>query len=156
PKDKATIFAELQSKILQLQGLKCESNPRLDLGLGIINDSFPNGSFPTAAVHEFLCGAIEDTAASSGFVAGLLSSLTGDNGAVVWISSARRLFPPALKAFNIDPERFIFVDLKKEVDVLWAMDEALKCDAVSAVVGEMNDLGFTQSRRLQLAVEQSK
>jgi protein ImuA len=36
------------------------------------------------------------------------------------------------------------------------MDEALKCGAISAVVGELHDLDFTASRRLQLAVEQSK
>jgi protein ImuA len=35
------------------------------------------------------------------------------------------------------------------------MDEALKCSALTAVVGEMQEISFTASRRLQLAVEQS-
>jgi protein ImuA len=35
------------------------------------------------------------------------------------------------------------------------MEEALKCPALSAVVGEIRDLDFTASRRLQLAVERS-
>jgi protein ImuA len=48
------------------------------------------------------------------------------------------------------------VDLSKEKDVMWVMDEALKCPALSAVVGEKKDLSFTESRRLQLAVEQSQ
>jgi protein ImuA len=39
---------------------------------------------------------------------------------------------------------------------LWSMDEALKCGALSAVIGEMKDISFTASRRLQLAVEQSQ
>jgi protein ImuA len=36
------------------------------------------------------------------------------------------------------------------------MDEALKCNALSAVVGETREIDFTSSRRLQLAVEQSQ
>jgi protein ImuA len=74
----------------------------------------------------------------------------------MWIGTSRKIFPPALKAFGIEPDQFIFVDLQKEKDVMWAMDEALKCDALTAVVAEMQDLSFTESRRLQLAVERSK
>ena len=36
------------------------------------------------------------------------------------------------------------------------MEEALKCEALSAVIGELRDLDFTASRRLQLAVEKSR
>jgi len=36
------------------------------------------------------------------------------------------------------------------------MEEALKCEGLGAVVGEMQEIGFTASRRLQLAVEQSR
>ena len=35
------------------------------------------------------------------------------------------------------------------------MEEALKCKGLSAVIGEIPELSFTTSRRLQLAVEQS-
>ena len=77
-------------------------------------------------------------------------------GPVLWISTSRMLFPPALRHFGLQPDQFIFVDLQKEKDVLWAMDEALKCGALSAVVGELQELSFTASRRLQLAVEHSR
>ena len=36
------------------------------------------------------------------------------------------------------------------------MEEALKCDGLAAVVGEIQELSFMVSRRLQLAVEQSR
>jgi protein ImuA len=75
---------------------------------------------------------------------------------VLWISSSRTLFPPALKSFGLEPDRFIFIDLQKEKEVIWAMEEALKCEALSAVVGEIREIDFTASRRLQLAVEQSR
>jgi protein ImuA len=39
--------------------------------------------------------------------------------------------------------------------VAWATEESLKCRGISAVVGEMRNIDFTLSRRLQLAVEHS-
>ncbi|CAN5400565.1 ImuA family protein [soil metagenome] len=152
---KENIIAQLQEEILRIQKF-CRSTATVDMGLGSLAQAFPNHSFPLAAIHEFLSLGMEDAAATTGFVSGLLASIMGNNGAVVWISSSRKLFPPALKAMNIEPDRFIFLDLKNERDVLWAMDEALKCGALSAVIGEIRDLSFTESRRLQLAVEQSQ
>ncbi len=128
----------------------------VDLGLGPIKEAFPNGSFPLGAVHEFLLAGAEGAAATGGFIAGLLASLMGSGGTSLWISSARKLFPPALISFGLQPDRFIFIDLQKEKDVVWAMEEALKCGALTSVVAEMKEISFTDSRRLQLAVEQSK
>jgi protein ImuA len=98
----------------------------------------------------------EDGAATSGFISALLFSLVGNNGAIIWLSASRTIFPPALIQFGLAPDRFIFVDLKREKEILWAMEEALKCNALSAVVGEMREISFTASRRLQLAVEESQ
>ena len=98
----------------------------------------------------------EDGAAACGFIAGILSHLMGSSGAAIWISTARTLFPPALKTFGIQPDKIIFLDVKKPKDVLWAMEEALKCEVLTAVIGEVSELGFIESRRLQLAVERSK
>lgn len=153
---KTDILKNLQSEILRMEGFKASRSAALDVGLGAMRASFPNASFPLGAVHEFLSPQREDSASSSGFIAGLSASLMGIQGVTLWISAARTLFPPALTSFGLVPERFIFLDLKNEKEVLWAMDEALKCGALAAVVGEMRELDFTVSRRLQLAVEQSK
>jgi len=153
---KADIITQLQKDILLLQGFKSSSiGNTKNTGLGPVNAAFPNHTFPLGGVHEFLSMQKEDSAATGGFVAGLLATLMGSDGVIVWISSSRTIFPPALKTFGIEPDRIIFVDLKKEKDVLWAMEEALKCNGLIAVVGEMNEINFTESRRFQLAVEQS-
>ncbi|MBL0743551.1 ImuA family protein [Chryseolinea lacunae] len=156
PLNKADAFAALQMDILRLQGFKSSKGSAVDVGLGPILHAFPKATFPVGAVHEFLASQCEEAAATSGFVAGLLSALMGPFGTALWISASRTLFPPALKTFGIQPDRFVFVDLQKEKDVLWAMDEALKCGALTAVVGEVHDISFKASRRLQLAVEQSQ
>jgi len=154
---KADIIAQLQRDILPLQGFKIASkNTVLDAGLGPIKNAFPNASFPFGAIHEFISTGMEDAAATSGFVAGLISSIMRSNGALIWISASRTIFPPALKSFGISPDRIIFIDLQKEKEIMWAMEEALKCKGLSAVIGEMQELNFTASRRLQLAVEQSR
>lgn len=154
--EKSNLLTTLQSDILRLQGFKPAANTITDAGLGSIIDAFPNRSFPIGHIHEFLSSSTEDVATSSGFIAGLFSTLLKQNGVILWISTARKVFPPALKNFGVQPDRFIFIDLKKEKDVLWAMDEALKCAALTAVVGELKEITFTESQRLQLAVEQSQ
>lgn len=154
---KAHIIAELQRKIFPLQGYRSVINgSAFDGGLGHIKYAFPNASFPIGAVHEFFCSGCEDASATSGFIAGILSSLMGATGASLWISTSRSIFPPALQSFGIEPDKIIFIDLLKEKDRLWVMEEALKCNGLSAVIAEMQDIGFTASRRLQLAVEQSR
>lgn len=154
--EKANIIARLQKDILLRQGFKPSSGANVaDMGLGVIKNAFPDGVFPTGAVHEFITMAVEQLAATSGFIAGITGRLMRDGGACIWVSCTRTVFPPALKAFGIAPERVIFVDLKREKDLLWAMEEALKCEGLAAVVGEIRDISFTASRRLQLAVEQS-
>jgi protein ImuA len=156
PLRKSDVISELQKSILRMQGFRFSKNESLDLKLGPINDSFPNASFPLGAVHEFLSERMEDATSTIGFIAVLLSSLMGHSGVTLWISASRTLFPPSLKNFGLEPDRFIFLDLKKESDVIWAMEEALKCSAVAGVVGEVRAIDFTSSRRLQLAVEQSQ
>lgn len=150
------IINTLRSDILRMQGMNVGQAVATDLGLGFLSSAFPGGRFPTGAVHEFLSADAESTASTSGFVSGLLSSLLGDKGTAMWISTSRTIFPPALRSYGIQPDRMVFVDLRKEKDVMWVMDEALKCGALSAVVGEIKDINFTESRRLQLAVEQSQ
>jgi len=153
---RADIVSALRSDILQMEGLRTVINNPINPGLGPICGAFPSGSFPVGAVHEFISTDDGDAACTSGFLAGLLSSLMGDHGTALWIGASRTIFPPALKEYGVQPDRVVFVDVKKEKDMMWAMDEALKCSALTAVIGEMREITFTGSRRLQLAVEQSQ
>jgi protein ImuA len=77
-------------------------------------------------------------------------------GVSIWISTSQCIFPPALVSFGIEPDKIVFINVRSEKDKLWAMEEALKYNGLSAVVGEMQEISFTASRRLQLAVEQSR
>ena len=154
---KADIIAQLQKNILHLQGFKrLSTDNAAQIKLGPIDNAFPNGCFPLAAVHEFISEGRESTATTDGFVACLVSALMVSSGACVWISSSPTVFPPALKAFGIEPDKIIFIEIKNAKVALWVIEEALKYDGLAAVVGELQELSFTESRRFQLAVEQSR
>jgi protein ImuA len=154
---KANIIAQLKKDILPLQGFKSTLNTvALDGIPAAIKNAFPNAAFPLGAVHELISDNAEDAAVTSGFIAAILASIMKNAGSCIWINRSQSVFPPALKSFGISPDNIIFIYLKKEKEVLWAMEEALKCKGLSAVIGEVQDLSFNASRRLQLAIEQSQ
>ncbi len=155
--DKNEAIRQLREKIMELEGFT-QSNglPSMSLGLGSIESAFPSSRFTLGTVHEFISPNPNDAASTNGFISGILSSLMCKGGFCLWISNRRSLFPPGLKRFGVEPDRVIFIDLKREKDVLWAMEQGLKCNTLSAVVGELQEISFTESQRLQLAVEQSK
>ena len=78
---------------------------------------------------------------------------------VIWIAEDLSLvengalYGPALDGIGIAPERLITVAAARTREVLWAMEEALRCRAVGMVIGEMRPRGIDQvaTRRLALA-----
>jgi protein ImuA len=157
PEAKKDIISQLQKDILLWQGFTPPpAGVAKGIGLGPLESAFPNGVFPTGTIHEMMCPTPEQAAATGGLMGGLLASLMQQGGACMWIGLSRKLFPPSLTTFDVEPHRVIFIDLQREKDVLWAMEEALKCEGLAAVIAEVREISFAQSRRLQLAVESSK
>jgi protein ImuA len=154
---KADIFARLQKEILLLEGFKPTSDNVTNwAGLEQIQSAFSNSTFPTGAVHEFYCEDVSCLSASVGFITGILSTLFKVKGVIIWISPSKIIFPPAIKQFGLDPQKVIFIHLRKEKDRLFVMEEVLKCDSVTAVIGHIDEISLTESRKFQLAVESSK
>ncbi|REA58174.1 Error-prone repair protein ImuA [Dyadobacter luteus] len=155
--NKSELVTKLRRDILERQGYHSSTRHRkVEMGLGQIEKSFPNGVFPVGCVHELVSHSSEQAAAASGFMAAVLGKITRPGGMSVWISTARTVFAPGLKCFGVDPDRVIFIDVKNQKDLLWITEQCLKCQALSAVITELKDIGLTESRRLQLAVEQSR
>ncbi len=155
--DKQEIIAQLKAQILSAQGFKPASLAYAEhFDLGPIQACFPNAIFPTGTIHEFLAHQSEDAASSEGFISGLLATLMQNGNTCLWISRNRKLFPPAMQSFGVLPDQIIFIDLYREKEILWVMEEALKCEGLAAVIAELPDIDFAQSRRLQLAVEKSR
>ncbi len=153
-----SIIEQLQKQILRQQGSLPQAEQQLPLGLGRMEISFPGKVFPRAAIHEFISHSSQQAACTTAFMAVVLSKLMRQGSVCVWISTKprRAVFAPSLSQFGIEPHRILFVDTSKPKQTLWALEEALKCPVITAVVGELNELDFNESRRMQLAVEQSR
>jgi len=145
-------------------------NPVIDGALG--------GGLGLGALHEIAAARETDVAAASGFALALAARMAsrvalttlGNSwdarndasacaSAVLWIAEDLSLaengalYGPALDGIGIAPERLITVAAARGRDVLWAMEEALRCRAVGMVIGEMRPRGIDQvaTRRLALA-----
>ncbi len=83
----------------------------------------------------------------------------GRAAAVVWIADDLSLaehgapYGPGLDATGLAPERLITVAAARGHDVLWAMEEALRCRAIGLVIGELRarEIDPVATRRLSLA-----
>lgn len=157
PYNQHIILQKLKNDILQYHTARPDQiHEGIKLSFLSNNCSIDNCGYLPIGIHEFLNSTKEDAAATSGFIAALLSKQMKSGGICAWISLSGSVFPAALPAFGIDADRVIFVNTRKEKDALWVMEEALKCEQLSAVVGEIKNIDLTASRRLQLAVERSR
>lgn len=126
--------------------------PPIDHALG--------GGLSRAAFHEIAASGESAIAAASGFALALASRVQGPR-AVLWIAEEMGLiengapYGPGLDDLGLAPERLVTVVAAKPRDVLRAMEEALHCRAVGAVVGEVRSpergVDLLASRRLSLA-----
>lgn len=64
-----------------------------------------------------------------------------------------------LKRFGVDPDRLVLVCARDAGDVLWTMEEGLKCASLGGVIGEVwgtpRVLDFTASKRLALRADRT-
>ena len=92
--------------------------------------------------------------------AGFLLAQLDASKPLLWIQDrmaileSGRIYPPGLPSRNL-----IHVEARDARDALWAMEEGLRCAAISCVIGEIwgdpKVLDFTATRRLAVAAERS-
>ena len=175
----AALLDRLRRKLCAVEaatGLTGEVGPPLALGLPGI-DGVLGGGLSCGALHEIAAARETETAAATGFALALAARhvfpsyrsrsanddrvvsvlIPGRN--VLWIAEDLSLaengapYGPGLDGAGIAPERLITVAAARGRDVLWAMEEALRCHAVGVVIGEMRPREIDQvaTRRLSLA-----
>jgi protein ImuA len=170
---------ELRRQLAALEPIIAgECDALLALGNPVIDGAL-GGGLGLSALHEIAATRETDVAAASGFALALAARMTSSRvalatlgnawdarkdsrvsaSAVLWIAEDLALaengalYGPALDGIGIAPERLITVAAARGRDVLWAMEEALRCRAVGMVIGEMRPRGIDQvaTRRLALA-----
>ena len=113
------------------------------------------GAAPEATLSELFSEVAVDGAVS-GFLCAQMRDVTRP---VLWIQdrvSLREAGRPCLAGLPV-PVRILHVTVSKAADLLWTMEEGLRCGGLGAVVGELwgdpPQLDFTATKRLALRAE---
>jgi protein ImuA len=130
------------------------------VALGIADiDAALGGGLARGALHEVSAASEAHLAAATGFALGL----TCERGHLCWIAEdmalaeSGALHGGGLDAFGLAPERLLTVAAARPRDLLWAMEEALRCRAMAVVIGEWRHgvIDPVAVRRLSLAAAES-
>jgi protein ImuA len=144
-----------------------EGTPEALLGLGIpVIDDALGGGLSGGALHEIAAARETQIAAATSFALGLatragMSARTGKptGRPALWVAEDLSLaengapYGPGLDGAGIAPERLVVVAAPRARDLLWVMEEALRCPALGVVVAETREhrLDGVTTRRLALA-----
>ncbi|MGH6727266.1 MAG: ImuA family protein [Pseudolabrys sp.] len=131
----------------------------LPLGIAPI-DAALGGGLARGALHEIAAASEAHLAAATGFALRLAAH---GQARLLWLaedmafSESGAPYGPGLDAFGLRPERLLTVAAAQRCDLLWAMEEALRCRAVHAAIGELRhgEIGMVALRRLSLAAGES-
>jgi protein ImuA len=123
-------------------------------------DAILGGGLMRGALHEVAAAGEAHMTAATGFAAGV--ACLASQGAV-WIAEDMAAlesgapYGPGLDGFGLAPEWLVTVSVAQRRDLLWAMEEALRCRAVACVIGEMRHgaLDAVAVRRLSLAAAET-
>lgn len=123
-------------------------------GIEAIDDAL-GGGLARGALHEISAPGEAHLAAATGFALGLATSARN----LLWIAEDMALtengapYGPGLDLFALAPERLLTAAVAHKRDLLWTMEEALRCRALGAVIGELRGgaLDPVAVRRLSLA-----
>lgn len=125
----------------------------IPLGLGGLGELFPDGGLAAGSLVELLP---RSPGAGAWTLALVLARYACGERKTLLIADAERCFyPPAARAFGLDPERTIIVRPRQASDALLALAQALRCSAIGAGIGAFDRLHDRDARKLQLAAEAS-
>ena len=155
PLDQAAVLAALRARVARLEGSIRDRHSHDAIP---ICDGLPGDGLARAAVHDVLASSPGCGAA----LCALLLARTG--GTVLWITLEQDgllAWPPGLARFGLTPAKLVLARTSRWSDALWAMEEALRCPAVSGALLALppgqttghHPLDLTVTRRLQLAAE---
>ncbi|MBQ2262301.1 MAG: hypothetical protein II336_13135 [Loktanella sp.] len=112
-----------------------------------------------ALAQPVLSEAFAETAWDAAVLGFVLASLPAGQRPVLWVQdrlSRKETGGPSLAGMRMT-RPLIMVSLSRAADLLWAMEEGLRCQALGAVIGEIwgdpAALDFTATKRLALRSE---
>ena len=130
-------------------------------GIKTLDDALPPNGLTLGALHEASGATGTDAPSAAAFLVALLHRLShraGRNTVLVCESDASRssrLHGWGWRDLGGDPDALLIVRARHDKEVLWAVEEGLRSGALTAVFAEIRSIGFTMTRRLSLAAQES-
>lgn len=165
-------LAQPQSKLDQLRaqvqriqsrgrGGEPDTEPRFSAGGAVLDAMLPHRGLRQGTIVQWVGDASGNGAASLATIAaaGIAhSEVSGSKPLVIFdFGLGKNFYPPAAISLGVPADRMVIVSKKKHhtnADMIWAIDQALRCDAVAAVWAELGPwLNDRDARRFQLAAE---
>ena len=157
------MIAQLRQRLLALQrppGV-IHGPDTLPLRIAAV-DAVLGGGLMRGALHEIAASGEAHLAAVTGFALGLIR-LAAPSPRFFWIvedmalAESGALHGAGFDAFGLTPERHVTISVAHRRDLLWAMEETLRCRAVHAVIGEIRcgEIDSVAVRRLSHAAAES-
>jgi len=143
-------LAELAEQIRQLHYRGRTPPPRCPSGLPAL-DAALGGGFVMAAVHELV--AANEGAPAHSMALRMAAQAAGRHKWIFYIDTQQELYPPGVAQLGVPLGRLMVVRTVRSADALWVCEQALRCQAVAAVVLPLRSIDAYASRRLQLAAE---
>src|SRR5689334_3635867 len=134
---KAKTLARLREQMRRLEKPGIADRPVLEFGDPVLDDVLPGGGLAAGCLHE-IAGRLDD-AAAYGLAAWLIGRMIDKDGVALWCRPQRRPvmpYGPGLAGLGLATERLLFAEASSPVDMLWAMEEALRSGRFAAVLGE--------------------
>jgi protein ImuA len=162
---KPATLCRLKRAVAKLEGRETDlgsGSRALSFGVAEI-DRLLGGGLAPASLHEIAAGTWHDLGAAIGFTSAL-AIRTHERRETLWIQTdfvaceSGNLYGPGNEALGLPSRSLLVVKVPRPLDALWAMEEALKCRALSSVVCELpNDAAIadlTATQRLTLAARE--
>lgn len=122
-------------------------------GFRRLDERLPGGGWPLSALVELMVAS-----AGVGEIRLLIPALRALSAArpdaprwIAWLAPPHLPYAPALADAGLDPSRTLVIRPRAGLDLLWAMEQALRSGACAAVLGWAGAAGDQALRRLTLA-----
>ncbi len=146
----------LRRQIARIETLRRRPDePPVSSGCPPLDGILPEGGFHRGTLTEWLADG--DGAGATTLAVLAAREACRQGGTLVVVDADGGFYPPAAVRLGIAPGQLLVVRAEQRADHDWALDQALRCPAVAAVLawpespaGRLDDRTF---RRLQLAAE---
>jgi protein ImuA len=165
PAGKPATLHRLRQAVTKIERQDTDLGPvhrTLTLGVAEI-DRVLGGGLAPASLHEITASTWRDLGAAIGFVLAL-AARAHDRRETLWIQTgfatheSGNLYGPGIEMFGLPSQAFLVLRVPRPIDAMWAMEEALRCRALSSVICELPDDGvladLTTTQRLTIAARE--